>query len=75
MLIKFLTAAFTVLLIALSSLLVNCTTSKTFREKNPILSKIIVILYAGTFILSFPIGYGYVLIKYLKNKKNEKEKL
>ncbi len=64
----FLTAGFIAILFALSDVIVKNTTSETFREENKFLAMLLCVFYCCTFFLSFPIGFGYILVKHLKNK-------
>ncbi len=69
--IGFLTAALAGILGCLSALLVKKTTTEKFREEHKFLELLLWGFYCGTFFISFPIGFGRLLIKHLKNKKNQ----
>ncbi|MBE7084316.1 MAG: hypothetical protein E7373_06935 [Clostridiales bacterium] len=64
----FLTAGFVAILFALAEIIVKNTTSETFRKENKFLAMLLCVFYCFTFFLSFPIGFGYILVKHFKNK-------
>lgn len=64
----FLTVGFVAILFALSEIIVKKTTSEAFRKEQKFLAMLLCFFYAWTFIISFPIGFGYILTKHLKNK-------
>lgn len=64
----FLSAALAGLLGVLSAILIKHTTSVEFRNEHKFLELILWFFYITTFPISMPIGFGYLLVKYLKNK-------
>lgn len=50
----------------LSAILIKHTTTEKFRQTHKVLELLLWLAYIVTFPISMPIGYGYLLFKYLK---------
>ena len=66
---EFLSAALMAVLVLLSDYLVKGTTKEEFRKEHKVLTFWLWLAYIVTFYISFPVGYGYLLVKHLKNKQ------